>query len=106
MVNPYAGEVAIRVDGVDRAMKLTLGALAALEDSLGAESLVDLVARFEGGTPKARDVLALIEAGLRGGGWDGSSQQLLQADIDGGVVEAARKAALLLSRAFGSEGQG
>lgn len=104
--NPFAGEVDIRVDGQVYTMKLTLGALAELEERLGADSLVDLVARFEGGRQKARDVLALIEAGLRGGGWQGGSDDLWRAEIDGGVIEASRKAALLLSRAFSVGGAG
>jgi predicted secreted protein len=37
----------------------------------GAGSLADLVARFEGDALRARDVLALVAAGLRGGGWPG-----------------------------------
>jgi hypothetical protein len=69
MVNPYAGEVALVVDGERQVLKLTLGALAELEEALGAGSLVELVERFEGGRYSVRDVLALILAGLRGGGW-------------------------------------
>ena len=44
MVNPLAGEVTVTVDGVPHCCKLTLGALAEMEATMGAESLVDLVA--------------------------------------------------------------
>jgi hypothetical protein len=63
-------------------------------------SLVDLVARFEGSAFSSRDVLAVIVAGLRGGGWRGSAADLLSAEIEGGPLMAARAAAQLLARAF------
>ena len=104
MVKPYSGEVAVVIDGQRHVMKLTLGALAALEDQLGADSLVSLVGRFETGNQKARDILALLFAGLRGGGWSGAERDLLNAEIEGGIVEASRAAALLLMRAFSLPG--
>ena len=56
--------------------------------------------RFEEGRCSTRDVLALIVAGLRGGGWEGSAADLLRAEIAGGPMAAARAAAELLARAF------
>lgn len=100
MANPWAGEVAITLDGKRHICKLTLGALAELEDRLAEGSLIDLVERFEGGRFRARDVLALIVAGLRGGGWDGSAEDLRSVEIGGGPAEAARAAAQMLARAF------
>lgn len=100
MANPWAGEVTLIVNGERCVLKLTLGALAELEESLGAESLIALVERFEGGRFAMRDVLALLMSGLRGGGWVGSAEGLRNAEIAGGAVEAARVAALLLARAF------
>jgi hypothetical protein len=107
MANPWAGEVAIEIDGVVRPMKLTLGALADLEAGLGEASLIALVERFEAGRFSARDVLALIVAGLRGGGWaECSVAGLAAADIGGGAVGAARAAAALLARSFALPGEG
>lgn len=100
MANPWAGEVALVIDGERREMRLTLGALAEMEAALGADSLVDLVARFEAGAFSSGDVLAVIVAGLRGGGWRGGAADLLSAEIGGGPLEAARAAAQLLARAF------
>ncbi|MET4101911.1 hypothetical protein ABIE58_001335 [Roseovarius sp. MBR-78] len=100
MANPWAGEVALVVAGEGRVMRLTLGALAEMEAALGADSLVDLVARFEEGRFSSRDVLAVIVAGLRGGGWRGTAADLLCAEIEGGPLAAARAAAQLLARAF------
>lgn len=100
MANPWRGEVALVVDGEPRLMRLTLGALAELEAGLGEDTLVALVQRFEAGGFSTRDVLALIVAGLRGGGWRGSAQDLVSAEIEGGPLAAARAAAALLARAF------
>lgn len=100
MANPWAGEVELLLDGERLVLKLTLGALAELEDALEEDTLIDLIARFESGRISTRDVLALIVAGLRGGGWRGQRADLLSAEIAGGMPEAVRVAAMLLSRAF------
>ena len=47
MANPWTGEVALVINGEVRVLKLTLGALAGLEQALQAGSLVELVERFE-----------------------------------------------------------
>lgn len=105
MANPWAGEVAIVLDGTPHVAKLTLGALAELESGLQAGSLIDMIERFEAGRYSSRDVLALIVAGLRGGGWNGTATDLLTVEIGGGPVEAARAAAELLARAFALPGE-
>lgn len=56
MTNPWAGEVAVTIDGQVHVCKLTLGALAELEGTLHAGSLIDLVRRFESGAFSGRDV--------------------------------------------------
>ncbi len=99
-MNPFAGEVAIVLNGQPVKARLTLGALAELESALQQGTLVDLVERFEAGRFSTRDVLAVIVAGLRGGGWSGSADDLRTAEIGGGPVGAARLAAELLVRAF------
>ncbi len=100
MANPWTGEVAVVIDGVPRDCKLTLGALAELEAALGAGSLVELIRRFESAAFSGNDVMAVIVAGLRGGGWSGRAADLISADIEGGPVGAAKVAATLLARAF------
>ena len=100
MANPWAGEVEVVVNGEVRVAKLTLGALAELEAALGAGTLVDLVQRFEANRFSTRDVLALLVAGLRGGGWAGTSSDLLTVEIGGGPIAASKAAAELLARAF------
>lgn len=106
MANPWAGEVAVVLDGTRHVAKLTLGALAELEEALEAGSLIELVERFEGQRFRTRDVLAVLVAGLRGGGWTGRAEDLARAEIEGGPVAAARIAATLLARAFALPGNG
>lgn len=104
MANPWAGEVALVINGERQVLKLTLGALAELEAALEADTLVALIERFERGGFTTRDVMALLVAGLRGGGWRGSPAALASAQIEGGAVEAARVAARLLTTAFADPG--
>lgn len=106
MANPFAGEVAVEVDGRPMVAKLTLGALAELEASLETGSLIELIERIETRRFSARDVLAVVVAGLRGGGWEGRADDLARAEIGGGPLGAARAAALLLARAFALPGEG
>lgn len=106
MGNPWRGDVVLVIEGQSHLMRLTLGALAELEAGLSTGSLVDLVQRFETGEFSTRDVLTLIVAGLRGGGWKGQAGDLLSAEIEGGPMAAARAAAELLARAFMMPGTG
>ena len=92
--------MALVIDGQPHIARLTLGALAELEDTLSEGSLVAIVQRFEDGAFSSRDVLALLGAGLRGAGSPVSQAQLMQAEIEGGPMAAARAAAELLARAF------
>ncbi|TWI37089.1 gene transfer agent family protein [Paracoccus sulfuroxidans] len=100
MSNSMRGEVEVVLDGQRHVARLTLGALAELEGALGAQSMIAVVERFEGGSFSSRDVLAVLAAGLRGGGWAGEARDLLAVDIGGGPVGAAKAAAELLARAF------
>ena len=98
--NPFAGEVTLVLDGRRRTLRLTLGVLAELEATMAADSLVSLIRRFEEGHFDTKDVLRLLVAGLKGGGWNCNTRDLLDADIEGGSTQAIRVAALLLNRSF------
>lgn len=104
MSNPWRGEVTLVVDGQPQVMRLTLGALAGLEAELAEPSLIALVERFEQGRFSSADVLALLKAGLRGGGCAVSAGALDHAEIEGGPMAAARAAAELIARAFVAPG--
>lgn len=107
MANPWAGEVELVLNGQRHVAKLTLGALAELEAEIGETGgMIALVERFEAGRFSSRDVLAVIVAGLRGGGWQGCAGDLRSVEIGGGPLGAARKAAELLARAFALPGEG
>lgn len=88
------------INGAPQAMRLTLGALAALEVELDEPSLVALVERFEQSRFSSADVLALLRAGLAGGGSGLNPRELDHAEIEGGPMAAARAAAELIARAF------
>lgn len=100
MANPFQGEVALTMNGERHVLKLTLGALAELESGLETDTLVALVTRFEEGAFSSADVLRIVVAGLRGGGWTGGYDDILTAEIGGGPLEAARVGAELIARAF------
>ncbi|MEM6487343.1 MAG: GTA-gp10 family protein [Pseudomonadota bacterium] len=99
--NAARGEVGLVLDGVPRRMRLTLGALAALEARLGAEGLVGLAERFEGGQVGAADLAALIAAGLDGAGDPMGEEAVLAAEIEGGAAAAMQAGLALLARSFG-----
>jgi hypothetical protein len=99
-MNPWRGEVALSVDGQPRVMRLTLGALAELEARLKSGSLMELIGRFETGAFRVADLIALLAAGLNGGGWRVSEAELVQCRIDGGPLAAAQAAARLLKLTF------
>lgn len=100
MANPERGEVELVVDGQSRAMRLTLGGLAELESSLAAGSLVALAEKFEGGQVSAQELIALLGAGLRGGGTAISDAELASATIQGGAIAAMRAGMALLEATF------
>lgn len=106
MENPLRGEVALVIDGTRYVMRLTLGALAALEARLESRSLMDLAERFESGQISASDLMALLAAGLMGGGHDVTEADLAKADIEGGAVGALHAGMALLARAFQPLGDG
>lgn len=105
MANPWRGEVELVIDGEPRALRLTLGALAELEARLKAESLMDMIARFETGGFRVADLIALLTAGLNGGGWRISEADLLARRIEGGPLAAAQAAAQLLKITFTVPGE-
>lgn len=57
MPNRHRGEIEAEIGGARRRLVLTLGALAELEASFGADDLVALAERFGGGRLTARDLV-------------------------------------------------
>lgn len=100
MVNPYRGEVSLCVNGEDLLLRLNLGSLAELEARLGEDGLLPMIERFETGAFKSTDLIALLTAGLRGAGWDGTEADLRDATLATGPIGAAKCAAELLRVTF------
>ena len=101
MPNIQRGEIAAVIGGEERVLCLTLGALAELEARLGAGDLIGLGERFAGGRVSARDLIAILGAGLRGGGNAVTDDDLARMAIEGGLAGAAEIAAKLLRATFG-----
>ena len=101
MPNIHRGEIAAEIGGEVRVLCLTLGALAELEARLGAGDLAGLAERFAAGKVSARDLTAIIGAGLRGGGNAIADDELAQMSVEGGLRGAAGIAVKLLQATFG-----
>lgn len=65
-MNPQRGEIGLMIDGEERRLCLTLGALAEIEAALGCHSLKDLTVRLK--AVSAADLIKVLAALLRGGG--------------------------------------
>ena len=101
MANAQRGEICAVFEGEEKVLCLTLRALAELEARLGAGDLVGLSERFSAGRVTARDLTAIIGAGLRGGGNAITDDDLARMSIEGGLRGAAEIAARLLRATFG-----
>lgn len=100
MINPERGDVGLVIDGRRRAMRLTLGGLAALEARLEAGSLMGLAERFESGRVGTAELIALLATGLDGAGEAVGETELAGAAIEGGAVGAMQAGMALLAQAF------
>lgn len=101
MVNKRRGEIAAELDGKQWKLCLTLGALAELESAFDAADLVALGARFSTGKLSAKDMIAVITAGLRGGGYEVQSGDVANMRTEGGLTQLADIVVRLLSATFG-----
>ncbi len=64
MANPYRGEIAVSVDGQSHTLRLTLGALAHLEQQLGVDDLSALFSRMLRGPHSTHQVEAVLTQAL------------------------------------------
>ncbi|KPF65505.1 hypothetical protein IP69_17565 [Bosea sp. AAP35] len=101
MINRHRGETALLVDGEALPMRLTLGALAELEQAFSVDSLPELGERFAGGRLSARDIIRILTAGLRGAGSSVSEDQVASLAFDGGLNGAITAVIVLLDTTFG-----
>jgi len=102
MPNLHRGEIEAEIGGAPRRLVLTLGALAELEASFGADDLIGLAERFGKGRLKARDLVRVIGAGLRGAGEAISDDEVARLSVPGGAAGYVRIAAELITATFGA----
>jgi hypothetical protein len=100
MPNRYRGEIDAELGGRRRTLVLTLGALAELEAAFGAGDLAALAERFGTGRMRARDLVRIIAAGLRGAGETVSDDEVAAMTAPGGVTAYVRIAADLIAATF------
>jgi hypothetical protein len=105
MVNRYRGEVALMVEGRALPMRLTLGALAELEDAFAVDSIPALGERFATGRLSSRDVTRILAAGLRGAGSTMAPDEVAALTFDGGLNGAIAAAIALLDATFAPAGE-
>ncbi|MGH6763092.1 MAG: gene transfer agent family protein [Phyllobacterium sp.] len=103
MANRHRGEISAMLDGEERVLCLTLGALAELETAFEVENLGSLLARFSSGNLAARDLLRILTAGLRGGGATVTEADVARMKAEGGVTGFAKIASHLLTVTFGAK---
>ncbi|MEM0899597.1 MAG: gene transfer agent family protein [Pseudomonadota bacterium] len=102
MVNLHRGEISAKLGGAERRMCLTLGALAQLEAELQVGDLQSLAARFSNGRISAKDMAAIIHAGLCGGGHDFTRDEVEALHAEGGLPAYANIVTRLLEATFGT----
>lgn len=102
MANARRGDVAVGIGGETYTLRMTLGALAELEDALAAEDLGGLAARLAEGRLSARDLVSILGAALRGGGHALSDADVAALPLADGVEPLARAAMAALAHAFGA----
>ena len=103
MANRHRGEISAVLDGRERTLCLTLGALAELEASFCADDLVALAGRFETGRLSARHITRIIGCGLRGAGEAASDEEVAAMRTEGGAAGFATIAAELIRATFGGD---
>ena len=103
MANLHRGEIAAFIGGAERRLRLTLGALAELEEAFGAEDLADLARRFASGSLKTRDVIRVLAAGLRGAGEALTDDDVARLPVEGGIAGYADTVVRLIAATFGGE---
>lgn len=105
MANRHRGEIEAEIGGARRRLLLTLGALAELEAAFEADDIVALTERFSAGRLRARDLMRIIGAGLRGAGETVTDEQVAAMAVDGGAHGYVRIAAELIEATFGEPRQ-
>jgi Phage tail tube protein, GTA-gp10 len=103
MINRKRGEAHWHYAGKDYRLCLTLGALAELEHYFSTTGLAALSERLSQGSFSAHDLIALLEAGLRGGGENMKREDLAALPLHTIFPSALTAIADMVQAAFGDE---
>jgi hypothetical protein len=87
MTNTTRGDATLASGGKSLVMRLTLGALAEIEDGLGVGSMGDIADRLKNLATK--DIAVVASALLKGGGMDVSTSDVLKLETDVGTLVGA-----------------
>ncbi len=88
MANPVRGDSELIAGGQSLLMRLTLGALAEIEDGLGGSGgIADVAAKLK--TLGTKDIAIVASALLRGGGFNISAAEVLELETDVGSLVGA-----------------
>jgi Phage tail tube protein, GTA-gp10 len=98
------GDAAVTIGDARYTLRLTLGALAEMEDAFGAADLTALGERFAAGRLSGRDLVTLLAIALRGGGHALADAEVAALPLDGGIEPVADALADCLALAFGGAG--
>lgn len=96
------GDVSININGEVKTLRLTLGALADIEEKLGQGELSTLQARLK--SPRVSDIILVLHALLAGGGAALTLEALKASDLD--LSEAMRAIAAAFESLGGDEPPG
>ncbi len=102
MINARRGEVLWHCEGRDYRLCLTFGALAELEHHFQAAGMAALGERLSQGSLGARDIIALLAAGLRGADENLSVQDLERMPVALIMPSALPSITAMLEAAFGT----
>lgn len=105
MANRRRGEAQLHADGRTYRLRLTLGALAELEDAFAVADLAALGERFNTGRLGARDVVTILGAAMRGAGQAIDDAEVAAMSCEGGAAAMAEAAIAALEAAFGASSQ-
>jgi Phage tail tube protein, GTA-gp10 len=102
MANKRRGEVDCAIGGRVFTLRLTLGALAEIEDALSAGSLSALGQRFGEGGLRASDLIGLLTAALNGAGADLAREDVARLVTAQDLAAVADALARLFALNFGA----
>jgi hypothetical protein len=80
MTQYRSGDASLIINGEAKPLRLTLGALASLEEHLGQGDFSSLQKRLE--APRVADILIILQALLQGGGFLTTIEMLKASDVD------------------------